>query len=123
VWNLFAQVDAPQSCVQISVSFQDLFSNAVENSNAVDFKSDKHPSLHSYPTAMSGLFAMAGETCATEAAARSSGISNDAVLVESIVAPFDNLIRKGLIYIFLLRQGALLNKKCPVQPESTIAVS
>jgi hypothetical protein len=36
VWDLFAQVDAPQSCVQISVSFQDFLSNAVENSNAVN---------------------------------------------------------------------------------------
>jgi hypothetical protein len=65
---------------------------------------------------------MAGKTCAIAAAALSSGMSNDAVWVESIVAPFVNLTCKGLIFIFWLHQGALINKKCPVQPESTIAV-
>jgi hypothetical protein len=69
------------------------------------------------------MFAMAGKTRATEAGSLSSEMSNDAVWVESIVAPFGNLTRKGLLYIFLLRQGALINKKCPVHPESTIAVS
>jgi hypothetical protein len=66
---------------------------------------------------------MAGKTCATAAAELSSGMSNDAVWIESIVAPFGSLTRKGLIYFVLLWKVALINKKCPVQHESTISVS
>jgi hypothetical protein len=62
------------------------------------------PSLHNFPTERSELFAMAGKTCANAVAALSSGMSNDAVWVESIVAPFGNLTRKGLIDFFLLWQ-------------------
>jgi hypothetical protein len=69
------------------------------------------------------LFAIAGKTCVTEAAPLSSVMSNDAVWVESIVDPFGNPTRKGLIDFVLLRKGALINKKIPVQPESNIAVS
>jgi hypothetical protein len=74
-------------------------------------KVTEYPSFHNFLTERSELFAMAGKTCATAAAALSSGMSNDAVWVESIVDPFGSLTRKGLIDFFLLRQGALVNKK------------
>jgi hypothetical protein len=121
VWNLFAQVDAPQSCFQISVSFQGFLLLEIVTPSIL--KVTEYPSLHNCPTESSELFAMAGKTCATEAASLSYGIPNDAVWVESILAPFVNLTCKGLIDFVLLRQGALINKKCPVHPESTIAVS
>jgi hypothetical protein len=38
---------------------------------------------------------------------------NEDVWVESIVAQFGNRTLKGLIDFLLLRQGALINKKCP----------
>jgi hypothetical protein len=85
-------------------------------------KVTEYPSLHNCPTESSELFAIAGKICATEAASLSSGMSNEAVWVESIVAPFGNRTLKGLIDFVFLRQGALINKKCLVQPESTIAV-
>jgi hypothetical protein len=59
----------------------------------------------------------------TQAASLSSGMSNEAVWVESIVAPFGNQTLKGLIDFVLLQQGALLNKKWHVQYDSNIAVS
>jgi hypothetical protein len=86
-------------------------------------KVTEYPSFHNCPTERSELFTTAGKTCATAVAALSSGMSNDDVWVESIVAQFGNLTRKGLIYFVLLRQGSLINKKCPVQHESTTAVS
>jgi hypothetical protein len=86
-------------------------------------KVTEYPSLHNCPTERSELCAMAGKTCANAAVAPSSGMSNDAVWVESVVAPFGSLTRKGLIDFLLLRQGTLINKKCPVQPDSTIVVS
>jgi hypothetical protein len=86
-------------------------------------KVTEYPSLHNCPTEISELFAIAGKTCTTEAASLSSGMSNEAVWVESIVAPFGNLTLKGLIDFVLLRQGALINKKFTVQPESTISLS
>jgi hypothetical protein len=86
-------------------------------------KVTEYPSLHNSMTEMSDLFAMAGKTCATAAVALSYGMSNDAVWVESIVAPFGSLTHKGLIDFVLLRQGALLNKKFTVQHEYTIVVS
>jgi hypothetical protein len=43
VLSLFAQVYAPQSCVQIYDSFKNLFSHFVENSDVVNCKSDKIP--------------------------------------------------------------------------------
>jgi hypothetical protein len=112
----------PKSYVQVSVYFEDLFSNVVENSNAVNFKSDRVPSLHNCPTEMSELFAMAGKTCATAASALKSRMSNDDVWSESIVDPFGYLTRKGLIDFFLLRQVALINNECSLQTESTITV-
>jgi hypothetical protein len=54
-----------------------------------------YPSLHNCPTESSELFAMAGKTCATEAASLSSGMSNDFMWVESIVASFGSLTLKG----------------------------
>jgi hypothetical protein len=123
MWNIFAQVDAPQSCVQISASLQTFLSNAVENCNSVILKVTEYPSLHNCPTEKSELLTMAGNICITEAASLSSGMSNEAVWVESIVAPFGNLTLKGLIDFVLLLQYELINKKCTVQPESTIAVS
>ena len=66
---------------------------------------------------------MAGKMCATEAALLNSGISKKAVCVESIVCPFGNLTLKGFTHCFLFKHGEVFNKKCPVQPESTRAVS
>jgi hypothetical protein len=86
-------------------------------------KVTEYPSFHNCPAEISVLFVMAGKTCATAVVALSYGTSNDDVYVESIVDPFGNLTRKGLIDFVLLRQGALINKKIPVQPESIIAVS
>jgi hypothetical protein len=86
-------------------------------------KVTEYSSLHNYPNKSSELFTIAGKTCATEASSMSSVMSNEAVWVESIVAPFGNLTLKGLIYFIFLQQGALINKKCPVHHESTIAVS
>jgi hypothetical protein len=86
-------------------------------------KVTEYPSLHNCPTESSELFAMAGKTCATAAAALSSGMSNDVVWVDSIVDPFGNLTRKGVIDYVFLRQGALIKKEWHVQPESTITVS
>jgi hypothetical protein len=65
---------------------------------------------------------MAGKTCASEAASLIYGMSNEAVWVEFIVASFGNLTLNGLIYLVLLRQGELINKKFPLQNDSTIAV-
>jgi hypothetical protein len=86
-------------------------------------KVTEYPSFHNCPTERSELFAMAGNTCTNAAVVLSSVMSNDAARVESIVAPFGSLTLKGLIDFVLLRQGALINKKCPVQHESTITVS
>jgi hypothetical protein len=86
-------------------------------------KVTEYPSLHNWPTERSELFAMAGKTCATAADVLSYGMSNDAVWVESIVAPSGSLTRNGLIYFVLLRQGAFIRNKCPVHPDSNIAVS
>ena len=83
----------------------------------------EYPSSHSCPTDSKELFPMAGKMCATEAALLNSGISKKAVCVESIVFPFGNLTLKGLTHCFLSKHGAFVNKKCPVQPESTRAVS
>jgi hypothetical protein len=86
-------------------------------------KVTEYPSLHNCLTERGELFAMSGKKCAIASVALSFGMSNDDVWVESIVDPFGSLTRKGLIYFVLLRQGALINRKCPVQPESTITVS
>jgi hypothetical protein len=53
----------------------------------------------------------------------SSGMSKDVVCVESMVSPFGKRTLKGFWDLNLCWQGALTNKKCPVQPESTISVS
>jgi hypothetical protein len=45
------------------------------------------------------------------------------VCVESMVSPFGKRALKGLWDFTLFWQGALINKKCTVQPESTIDVS
>jgi hypothetical protein len=63
-------------------------------------KVTEYPSLYNCPTERSELFAMAGKICTTTATALSSGMSNDDVWVESIVAPFGSLTRKGLIDFF-----------------------
>jgi hypothetical protein len=63
-------------------------------------KVTEYPSLYNFPTESSDFFAIAGKTCATEAASLSSGMSNDDVWVESIVDPFGNLTLKGLLDFF-----------------------
>jgi hypothetical protein len=69
-------------------------------------KMTEYPSLHNCPTERSELFTMDGKTCTTEADALSSGMSNYAVWVESIVAPFVNMTGKGLIDFVLVWQVA-----------------
>jgi hypothetical protein len=86
-------------------------------------KVTEYPSLHNCPTESCELFTIAGKTCATEAASLSSGMSNDAVWIDSMVAPWASLTLNGLIYFVLLWKGALINNKCHVHPASTIAVS
>jgi hypothetical protein len=66
---------------------------------------------------------MPGETCATEAASPNSDMSKDDVWVESMVSILGNLTLKGFCGLILLRHGALINIKCPVQPESNMDVS
>jgi hypothetical protein len=66
---------------------------------------------------------MAEKMCAAEAALINYGMSKKAVRVDSIVCPFGNLTVNGLLVTFLFKHGAFNNKKCPVQPESTRAVS
>jgi hypothetical protein len=58
-----------------------------------------------------------------DAALLNSGIYMDAVCVDSIVAPFGRQTVKGLSDLILLLQGALIKRKWPVHPESTMAVS
>jgi hypothetical protein len=79
--------------------------------------------MHNFPTESNGLFTMVGKTCATENASLSSGMSKEAVRVESIVSPFGNITLNGLTYLVVLQQGSLINKKCPVKLESTMTVS
>jgi hypothetical protein len=63
------------------------------------------------------------KTCAVDAVFLSSGMSKDNVCVESMESPFGKLTLKGSWYLTLCWHGALNNKKCPVHPKSTIAVS
>jgi hypothetical protein len=58
-----------------------------------------------------------------DAALLSPSISKDAVCVESMVSPLGKRTLKGFWDLTFCWQGALTNKKCPVQPKSTIAVS
>jgi hypothetical protein len=81
------------------------------------------PSSHKCPTESSELFSMVEKMCAAEAALLNSGMSKKAVCVDSIVCPFGNLTINGFLATFLFNNGAFVNKKCPVQPESTTAVS
>jgi hypothetical protein len=66
---------------------------------------------------------MAEKMCAAEAALLNYGMSKKAVCVDSIVCPFGNLTINGLLATFFFKHGAFVNKKCPVQPESTRVVS
>jgi hypothetical protein len=70
-----------------------------------------YPSLHSFPTESNDLFTIARKTCTTESDSLSSGTSNEAVWVESVVAPLGSLTLTGLIDFVLLWQGALIRKK------------
>jgi hypothetical protein len=63
------------------------------------------------------------EICATEADSLNYGMPKDDVWVESMVSPLGNLTLKGFCDLTLFRHGALINRKCPVHPESTIFVS
>jgi hypothetical protein len=63
------------------------------------------------------------KTCATEAVSLNSGMSKDAVWVESMVLPLGNLTLKGFCDLILLRHRALINRKCMVHPEFIMAVS
>jgi hypothetical protein len=60
---------------------------------------------------------------ATDAASLNSGMPKYAVWVESMVLPLGNLTFKGFCGLILFPRGTLINRKCPVHPESTIAVS
>jgi hypothetical protein len=51
------------------------------------------------------------------------GMSMDYVCIDSIVAPFGRKVVKGLSDLVLFLQGALIKRKWPLHPESTMAVS
>jgi hypothetical protein len=52
-----------------------------------------------------------------------SGMSTKAVCVDSIVCPFGNMTVNEFLVTFLFKLCAFDNKKFPVQPKSTRAVS
>jgi hypothetical protein len=66
---------------------------------------------------------MAGNICADFAALLNCGMSRIAVCVDFIVCPFGNLNVNGLVVTDLCKPGSFDNRKHPVQPESTRAVS
>jgi hypothetical protein len=66
---------------------------------------------------------MPGKEGAMDAALLNSGMSMDIVCVDSIVAPLMRRTVKGLSDLILFLQGALIKRKWPVHPESTMAVS
>jgi hypothetical protein len=61
--------------------------------------------------------------CAMDAALLNVGMYKYAVYVDSIVAPFGRQIVKVFLDLILFKQGALINRKWPVHPESTMDVS
>jgi hypothetical protein len=71
----------------------------------------------------SELIAMYGKICATEDASLSSGISKEDACIEPMVSPLVHLTLNGFRDYIFLRHGALISKKCPVHPESTMNVS
>jgi hypothetical protein len=66
---------------------------------------------------------MPGKPFAMDAALLNSGMPNDAVWDDSIVAPFGRRTIKGLSDSILFLQGALIKRKWPVHPESTMDIS
>jgi hypothetical protein len=58
-----------------------------------------------------------------DAALLNYGMYMDALCVDSIVAPFGRRTVKGLSDLILCLQGALIKRKFPVHPESTMAIS
>jgi hypothetical protein len=78
--------------------------------------------LQSWLTDDNECFSMPGKTCTMDAALLNSGMSMDAVSVDSIVAPFGRQTVKGLPDSILFYQGALIKRKWPVHPESPMAV-
>jgi hypothetical protein len=82
-----------------------------------------YSSLQSWPTESNEWFAIPGETCAMDAALFNYGIFNASVWVDSMVAPLGSRTVKGFRDLILFKHGALTNRKWPMHPESTIAVS
>jgi hypothetical protein len=72
--------------------------------------------LQSWPTDSNEWFTKPGKTFAMDAALLNSGMSMDAVCVDSIVAPFGRRTVKGLSDLILFLQGALIKRKGPVHP-------
>jgi hypothetical protein len=58
-----------------------------------------------------------------DAALLNYGMSMDAVCIDSIVVPFGRRTVKGLSDLILCLQGALIKRKWPVHPDSTMDVS
>jgi hypothetical protein len=79
--------------------------------------------LQSFPTDSNDWFTIPGKACAMDVALINSGMSTDAVCVDSIVAPFGRRTFNGLSDLILFLQGALINRKLPVHPESKMDVS
>jgi hypothetical protein len=66
---------------------------------------------------------MPGGKIAMDAALLNYGMSMDDVGVDSIVASFGRWTVKGFSGLILFLQGALINRKWPVHPKSTMDVS
>jgi hypothetical protein len=81
------------------------------------------PSSYNCLTESKEWLVIPGEICALDAAAFNSGMSNSAVREDSMVAPLGRRTIKGVPDLTLFNHGALIYRKLPVHPDSTIAVS
>jgi hypothetical protein len=66
---------------------------------------------------------MPEKMCAIHADLFNSGMYNDAIWVDSMVALFGRRTFNGFWDLTLFKHGALINIKWPVHPESNMAVS
>ena len=82
-----------------------------------------HPASHSCTTEISEWFASPGRMRANLAFGGSIGQLMAQSCEDLIVCPFGRTTETGLLVGRLLIIGALTERKCPVVPESSIAVS
>jgi hypothetical protein len=85
---LLAQVDAPKSSVQVASTFQNLNMLCVVNCDCVNPECDGLAFIAKLSTESKEWLSMPGKMCTIDAALFNSGMSNDAVWVDSMVAPF-----------------------------------